>query len=90
MRKRPCDGLKIIAQANLCKAECPTQLMLIDNPRAVCKNTTPCADRAGDREHRLMSSPGSIVTIQESVYHIREVGEISDGEIADGTKNTLQ
>jgi hypothetical protein len=64
--------------------------MLIDNPRAVCKNTTPGVDRAGDREHRLMSSSGPIVTIQESVYRIREVGEISDGEIADGPENTLR
>jgi hypothetical protein len=64
--------------------------MLIDDPRTVCKNTTPRADRAGDREHRLVSGYGSIVTIQESAYHIREVGEIGDGEIGDGTKNTLR
>jgi hypothetical protein len=90
MRQRPCGSLKIIAQADLCKAECPTQLKLIDNPRAVRENTTPCADRAGDREHGLMSSCRSAGTIQEGANDIREAGEVSDAEIADGAKNAIR
>jgi hypothetical protein len=89
MRQRPSDGLKVIVQADLCKAECPTQFILIDNPRAVCKNTTPCADRPSDREHRLVYSYGSIVTIQEGIDDVRKMGEVKDAEIADGAKSTI-
>jgi hypothetical protein len=61
---------------------------VIDNPRAVCKYTTPCADRPSDREHRLVSGYGS--TIQEGINDTRKMGEISDAEIADGAKGTIR